>query len=102
MPKAAASRKPLTIRGAPLGSTVKVNTTNRSRKNGRATSTRVKTTQEFLPIETDPPPSELPELLPRDPVSDGEDVSPTLPPTRKGPSRAVSVSFPFLIPTDSS
>lgn len=102
MPKAA--RKVNVIRSIPPDMTIRVKTSNRTRtKAGRATSTHVKTTLNIL--EPDPPstPSGLPDLYPENPLSndesDGEPEVSADARTRKGSSKAVSVSFhPSCVP----
>jgi len=94
MPKVTARTKILTIKGAPAEATVKVKTSSRARnRSGRVTSSAIKTTHDFLPPDPPSPPSVLPDLYPEDPASEDETENHVLPRTRKGPSRAVSVSF---------
>ena len=93
MPKIPGVRKVLSLQNVPVGGSIRVRTIKRTRgKNGRAKSIKFKTSY-------DPPPPEPPELpafpqqLSDEVVSDGEADKQQVPPTRKGPSRAVSASF---------
>lgn len=98
MPKASTTKRHLlTIRGSLPEVTVKVKTTTRARnKSGRVTSAVIGTAHDLVPSEPNPtPPPPLPDIYPEDPASEDETNKPVLPSTRKGPSRAVSVSFLF-------
>ena len=96
MPKAVVVRKVATI-STPANTAVKVKTTGRARtKNGRATSTNVKTTLNVLQPDPIPTPSELPALYPEDPVlSDESDEQEDLVEVgaQKASRKAVSVSL---------
>jgi hypothetical protein len=100
MPKAVTSRKVVVIRGAPVDTTVKFKTVNRTRnKSGRAIANNVKTTLEFLPSDSTPPPSAILDPYSRD--SETDDDEQIQPIAQKGPSRAVSVSPRVICNIDS-
>ena len=93
MPKVVVARKVTTIRGAPVDAAVGFKTVNRVRtKTGRAASTNIKSTLSVLPPEPTPPSSSLPDLYPIEPESEDEQAVLVGLGSRKGPSKAVSVS----------
>ena len=96
MPKAS-KKKLITFKSVPPDASVKVKTTMRGRnQHGRVTSSVINTTRTLIPAQSSPtPPSILPDLFPEDAASEDESNEPVLPSTRKGASRAVSVSFPL-------
>ena len=98
MPKASVQGKGKVIRrSSPLNikPTVKFKTITRARTSvGRATSKTLKKTEQSAQLPTPTPlPSDLPEVVPMAVIDTGEQEEQEVK-VQKGPSRAVSVSFP--------